>query len=105
MMRASKITSKISPVSGSFHFTDQSRSEDRRRSCLKAVLWLITLVVTQHLVMHPQTAFAQIPGAQNSERVDPLTGKLSLQIPLRGYPGRAGNSQAVNIRYASKVWE
>lgn len=83
----------------------ESRNEDRRRLYLKVGLWLITLVVTQHVVTHPQIALAQTPGAQNAERVDPLTGKLSLEIPLVGYPGRAGNSQAVNIRYASKVWE
>lgn len=41
---------------------------------------------------------------RSSFRVDPATLGLNIEIPLNGYPGRAGMSLPITLNYSSKLW-
>jgi RHS repeat-associated protein len=41
---------------------------------------------------------------RSDARVDPSTLGMSIQIPLGGYPGRAGSGLPISINYSSKLW-
>jgi RHS repeat-associated protein len=43
-------------------------------------------------------------GLRGGARVNPSTHALEIEIPLGGYPGRAGNSLPVTLSYSSKAW-
>lgn len=43
-------------------------------------------------------------GLRSNAKVNPSTHALELEIPLGGYPGRAGNAVPVSLYYSSKVW-
>ncbi|MCA1632977.1 MAG: hypothetical protein LC802_04450 [Acidobacteria bacterium] len=43
-------------------------------------------------------------GLRGELKVDPSTLGMSIQIPLGGYPGRAGTGKSLGLYYNSKVW-
>lgn len=43
-------------------------------------------------------------GLRSGLKVDPSTLAMSIEIPLGGYPGRAGTGLSLGLHYNSKVW-
>lgn len=73
-------------------------------SFLIVLAWLIIIISPSNA--HAQNT-AQAGSADNairsSSRVDPSTRAMSIQIPLKNYPGR-GMSLPITLNYSSKVW-
>jgi RHS repeat-associated protein len=42
--------------------------------------------------------------SKESLQIDPVTGALNIEMPLRVYTGRGGTSIPLSLRYSSKVW-
>jgi RHS repeat-associated protein len=79
---------------------------------VKIVYLLISLFIFGNVLLTASRVFAQEQYTKNTAdlalrrdvKVDPATLGVSLEIPLGGYNGRAGNSLPITLRYSSKVW-
>lgn len=65
---------------------------------------LLSVIATANAqnVQHQQATVDH--GFRSDLKIDPSTLALSLQLPLRAYPGRAGLGVPVTLYYSSKVW-
>jgi RHS repeat-associated protein len=71
------------------------------------VFWLIVFSTSSAQAQSPNIQYTQnVPdSAMRSDiRVDPSNLGVNMQIPLAGYPGRAGTGLSVSLSYSSKVW-
>src|SRR4051812_42284881 len=65
-------------------------------------LSLLTLPAAAQNIQYTQNTVDS--SLRGEGRVDPSTQGMSIQIPLRAYPGRAGASLPITLHYSSKVW-
>jgi YD repeat-containing protein len=88
---------------------NQRAKETEKKEALRRCIFIFFIILSISSIKFAQNAQSTDDKAdsnlKSSARVNPITRAMELTIPLANYPGRAGNSIPIALRYSSKVWD